>query len=391
MSSINRLCHPQGSEHLASSISISAISLMPRAWHGPSKSNPAASEQERGRTEAHGARVIREALGPNGQLMVEIISRVETDRRRTAASPPRFRHKTRSSGSRLRVPPIHRRICATGASAGAVPQRPTMARRGHARCSLKICLTQPDVRHLMLIGAYRDNEVDSCPSADARSSKRFGLPERHVHEIRLAPLGRKTCEQLIVDALHCEPERAAPLAQLVHEKTAGNPFFAIQFHSRCSSKRDCSSFDHDAAQWSWDLDRIHAKGYTDNVVDLMVAKIARVCRPKRKTRCSSWPASETSAADRDAISIVLRDIRRPISTRCCETAVRSELVERSTRTSYRFIHDRIQEAAYSLIPEESRAEAHLRIRQAARGATRRRRSGRKRSSRSSINSIVAPR
>ena len=52
-----------------------------------------------------------------------------------------------------------------------------------------------------------------------------------MQEIVLAPLAREDLEQLIADSLHCEPEHAGPLAQLVHEKTAGNPFFAIQFIS----------------------------------------------------------------------------------------------------------------------------------------------------------------
>ena len=75
--------------------------------------------------------------------------------------------------------------------------------------------------------------------------------------------------------LRCEPERVAPLAQLVHEKTAGNPFFVIQFLYSLADE-GLLRFDHDAARWSWDLDRIHAKGYTDNVVDLMVGKLARL-------------------------------------------------------------------------------------------------------------------
>ena len=75
--------------------------------------------------------------------------------------------------------------------------------------------------------------------------------------------------------LRCEPERAAPLAQLVHEKTAGNPFFAIQFLTALAEE-GLLAFDHDRAAWSWDLERIHAKGYTDNVVDLMVGKLHRL-------------------------------------------------------------------------------------------------------------------
>ena len=110
----------------------------------------------------------------------------------------------------------------------------------------------------------------------------------------LAPLARDDLGQLIADALRCEPERAAPLAQLVHEKTAGNPFFAIQFLSALAEE-GLLTFDHDAARWSWDLDRIHAKGYTDNVVDLMVGKfepparrnpgrIAAACLPRQQRR-----------------------------------------------------------------------------------------------------------
>ena len=96
-----------------------------------------------------------------------------------------------------------------------------------------------------------------------------------VAEITLAPLAREHLGQLIADALRCEPERAAPLAQLVHEKTGGNPFFAIQFLSALAEE-GLLTFDHDGARWSWDLDRIHAKGYTDNVVDLMVGKLTRL-------------------------------------------------------------------------------------------------------------------
>src|SRR5882724_3497866 len=69
--------------------------------------------------------------------------------------------------------------------------------------------------------------------------------------------------------------RAAALARLVHEKTAGNPFFAIQFISALAEE-GLLRFDHDAAGWRWELDRIHAKGYTDNVVDLMVGKLIRL-------------------------------------------------------------------------------------------------------------------
>ena len=74
-----------------------------------------------------------------------------------------------------------------------------------------------------------------------------------MQEIVLAPLGRDDVGQLVADALHCEPARAAPLAQLVHEKTGGNPFFAIQFLAALAEE-GCSRSIPTQARWPWDID-----------------------------------------------------------------------------------------------------------------------------------------
>ena len=108
---------------------------------------------------------------------------------------------------------------------------------------LEDLLTQPDVQHLMLIGAYRDNEVDAAHPL-MRKLEAIRQAGATVQEIVLAPLASEDLGQLIADALHCEPERAAPLAQLVHEKTGGNPFFAIQFLSALAEE-GLLTFDHD--------------------------------------------------------------------------------------------------------------------------------------------------
>src|SRR5258707_15086433 len=116
----------------------------------------------------------------------------------------------------------------------------------------------------MLIGAYRDNEVDAMHPL-VRKLEALKNAGARVEDITLAPLTSKHLAQLISDALRCESERAGPLAQLVHEKSGGNPFFALQFMTALAEE-SLLTFDHDAARWSWDLNRIHAKGYTDNVV-----------------------------------------------------------------------------------------------------------------------------
>ena len=116
-------------------------------------------------------------------------------------------------------------------------------------------------------------------------------------------------------------------------------------------------FDHDAARWRWDLERIHAKGYTDNVVDLMVGKLSRL--PVETQQALQQMACLGNAAEMTMLSIVLRITGEQIHA-ALWPAVRQELVER-LEGSYRFAHDRVQEAAYSLIPEALRAEVHLRI------------------------------
>src|SRR4029077_538493 len=116
-------------------------------------------------------------------------------------------------------------------------------------------------------------------------------------------------------------------------------------------------FDHDLARWCWELDRLHAKGYTDNVVDLMVGKLTRL--PVETQAALRQRACLASAADITMLSIVLGKSNEDVRSDLWD-AVRLELVEH-LEGSYKFTHDRVQEAAYSLIPERLRAEAHLRI------------------------------
>src|SRR5262249_58646543 len=111
-----------------------------------------------------------------------------------------------------------------------------------------------DLQHLMLIGAYRDNEVDATHPL-MHTLQAIRTTGARIDEVTLAPLNREHLSKLIADALHCELQRAAPLAQLVHAKTAGNPFFVMQFLYSLAEE-GLLRFDHDDACWTWDLDRI---------------------------------------------------------------------------------------------------------------------------------------
>ncbi len=220
---------------------------------------------------------------------------------------------------------------------------------------LEDLLTRSELRHLILIGAYRDNEVDATHPL-ARKLEAIKNAGGKIETITLAPLTHRHLGELIADALHCESERAAPLAELVHDKTAGNPFFAIQFMSSLAEE-GMLTFDHDAARWSWDLLRIHAKGYTDNVVDLMVAKLTRL--PAETQQALQQLACLGNVAEIAMLAIVLQMPEEQVHA-ALWPAVRQDQIERRDG-SYKFMHDRVQEAAYSLIPRALRAEVHLRI------------------------------
>jgi PAS domain S-box-containing protein len=220
---------------------------------------------------------------------------------------------------------------------------------------LEDLLTRSELQHLMLIGAYRDNEVNGAHPL-MRKLEAIRSAGGMIKEINLAPLTQEHLAQLIGDALRGEPERVAPLAQLVQEKTGGNPFFTIQFISSLAEET-MLTFDHDAGCWSWELDRIHAKGYTDNVVDLMITKLIRL--PAQTQRALQQMACLGNIAELETLSTVLETSQEEVQTALWES-VRQGLVEQLDG-SYKFIHDRVQEAAYSLIPEASRAEVHLRI------------------------------
>ena len=182
-----------------------------------------------------------------------------------------------------------------------------------------------------------------------------------VHDIVLAPLSLEEVGRLVADALHCTAERAEPLAQLVHQKTGGNPFFAIQFLMMLGDEL-LLTYDAHAGDWTWDVHRIRAKGYTDNVVDLMVGRLNRLSDPTRE-------ALKELACLGNAVEIATLEVLHGHSEQAAHSglweAVRAGLVFQQDG-SYKFLHDRIQQAAYSLIPEEHRAATHLRVGRALR-------------------------
>ncbi|WP_281316879.1 ATP-binding sensor histidine kinase [Polyangium sp. y55x31] len=220
---------------------------------------------------------------------------------------------------------------------------------------LEDLMTHAETGHLLVIGAYRENEVTPVhPLALTLGNVRSA--GARVSDIVLGPLSREQLAALVGDMLHCRPEDAAPLSDLVHEKTAGNPFFAIQFLTALPEER-LIDFDERATAWRWDVAKIRAKGFTDNVVDLMVGKLARL--PVRTQEALKNLACLGSSAEVAVLATVSGRSEQASHADLWE-AVRVGLVLWMDG-AYRFLHDRVQEAAYSLVPEAERAVTHLEI------------------------------
>jgi predicted ATPase len=221
---------------------------------------------------------LREAVGPNGQLIVSLIPRLEFI---IGKQPPVPDLPPRDAQNRFQM--MFRRFL----GAFARPEHPLALFLDDLQwldaASLELLeylIADPDVRYLLLVGAYRDNEVGPAhPLMWTLNAIRKA--EAQVQEIVLALLGLDDVGGLVSDALHCAPDRARPLAELVQKKTVGNLFFAIQFFTALAEE-GLLTFDPVTRAWQWDMLRIHTKSYTDNVVDLMSQKLKRLSAPTQE-------------------------------------------------------------------------------------------------------------
>lgn len=241
-------------------------------------------------------------------------------------------------------------------------------------------LTSPVVRYLMIIGAYRDNEVSISHPLIMMTSRIKEKNAGHFHEIVLKELDQHSVNELLADTLHTNLEKTKSLSRLLIKKAQGNPFFIRQFLEKLEEEKLLYYSDQEL-EWKWDEAEIDKLAVTANVIDLVDLKIKKL--PQEAQYILNIAAFLGNRFDLSTLGIASEFGENEVSKWLWESveagfvnplgkwnqhykdALWDEIgikdQQDNKQTFFQFNHDRIQQAAYSLISEEQRTKNHLRV------------------------------
>lgn len=244
-------------------------------------------------------------------------------------------------------------------------------------------LSEPESR-LLIVVAYRDNEVDDQHPA----VKMLNSIERET--VVLGALPQEQVAQLLVDTLYRTETEISELAQLVHKKTDGNPFFTIEFLKTLYSKQ-LLDFDLAEQHWCWDIEAIEAEAITDNVVELMLQKMQTL--PQETQNLLQLAACVGTHFDLHTLAVIssqsyqsrsMIDVARilwpalsnglllqaggdwflgmtgEVNCRISQTPLDCTDVNEWV-PECKFLHDRMLQAAYESLDDSIRSQTHLNI------------------------------
>ncbi|MBD2438082.1 AAA family ATPase [Nostoc sp. FACHB-110] len=246
--------------------------------------------------------------------------------------------------------------------------------------SLKLMqLLITESKYLLLIGAYRDHEVSALHPLMLTLSE---IEKTHttIHQLHLLPLRQEQVNQLVADTLKCPENLAWTLSQVISQKTYGNPFFTTQF-LKALHQDDLIQFNFDLGCWECDITKVNQQALTNDVVTFMTFQLQRL--PVATQYVLQLAAHLGNQFDLTTLAIVAETSEIEVAAdlwkalheglivpnnniyKFYQRDINDEVIINNDyhqiSVQYRFLHDRIQQAAYSLFPLEQKQKTHYRI------------------------------
>ncbi len=327
---------------------------------------------------------ILETVGENGQVIIEVIPELE---KIIGEQPPAVELSGTAAQNRFNL--LFQKFTQVFTSA----EHPLVMFLDDLQwadsASLKLMqLLMADTGHLFIIGAYRDNEVNPAHPLMLTLSE-IKKNQAVINTITLTPLSQFQINQLVADTLKSTENLALPLSQLVYQKTKGNPFFATQF-LKALHEENLIQFNLELGCWQCDLSKINQQALTDDVVEFMALQLEKLPLATQNilklAACignqfdlttlaivSEHSEVETAAnlwkALQEGLILPIGDVYKFYQQESLVISHLSLVDSQKQMTndngqmtvSYKFLHDRVQQAAYSLIPDDQKQTTHYQI------------------------------